>query len=215
MTVAYKYCDPDGHAAMLRGFIRLRRLSFYRRQEAGGVQDPLDGRSEVRMTRTFGPGDRIGVEGWPDNISVIRVEGDDASVTFQGSMMAAELNPLVFCAALSRNDHFWQDEHDAHYDCLIGIFDLQKLAHRISQALDEIGIKNTSGVCQINYREPRPMSGDNIPAPDACVKSENFRQEDEIRAIFFEKKQDPNTTQEPVDVRVEAASFLMCLRKQN
>ena len=212
MIAAYKYCDPDRHAAMLRGSIRLRRLSFYRRSEAGGVQDPLDGRSEVRMTRTFGPGDRIGVQGWPNNISLISVEGDDSSVTWKGGTMAAELNPLVFCSASSRDDHYWQNEHDAHYGGLIGIFDFQKLASRISNALYEIGMRNTFDLCAINYRAPAPMTGDNIPAPDPCVKSESFHKEKEIRAIFLCEKEKPKEMSQTTDVQIEAAEFLMNLR---
>lgn len=213
MTSAYKYCDPVGHEAMLSRSIRLRRLSFYRRQEAGGVQDPLDGRTEARVTRTFEPGDRVGVEGWPDNISLISVEGDDAVVNWEGGLMAVELNPLVFCAALSRNDHFWQNEHDAKYDCLIGIYDFQRLAHQISRALHDVGIGNTFDVCNIKYREALAMTGENIPAPDACVKSEAFSQENEIRAIFFGANESPANVSQEIGVQVGAANLLMCLKK--
>ena len=213
MTAAYKYCDPVGYEAMLGGSFRLRRLSFYRKQEAGGVRDPLDGRSEVRITRTFGPGDRVGVEGWPDNISLISVEGKDTVVRWGGGPMAAEISPLVFCASLSRADRFWQNEHDARYDCLLGIFNFQRLASHISQALHNVGIMNTFGVCSIKYRESLRIRGNNIPAPDACVKSAAFSQENEIRAIFFDENEDPANASQEIDIQVGVAGLLMCLKE--
>jgi len=182
MTIAFKYCTSEVFNLIAGGKIRLRRLAYYRDQEANQKGDPSEGYVEHNITKNVYAGQSLRMEG-PHPVMIADNQGKGV-IRMQNVTAISQTNPFVFCASIKQNDSYWSKNFSPPNNTCVAISDFEKLHEKIFEKLTETHVVLGNQHGRIFYENPE-IKGNTYPGADPFRKTLKFREESEIRSVFW------------------------------